>query len=298
MVARRQGVFYRDLDAEKIRAVDVETGDEFATVLRAQPSNDEALAFTCYVQRKQGKIEKALVNIKRASEINPVRQQWAMDVPEILIFLKRFSEAAEACDRAITLFPGWDHPHRVKAWVCLYRDGATGEARKVLQEASKHIESAETEYPDILAVLDVFDGNYEEALERLPSTGDVGGPFLPRVLRIAQIHGYMDNTELAKKYYEEARRNYEPQIAKGLDGGTLRSRLAIAYAGLGDKKKAIREAEKAMEMFPVTLDAFFHPQITALAHMYMMLEDHEKAIDQSRVPADQRRPVVSSFRQE
>ena len=85
---------------------------------------------------------------------------------------------------------------------------------------------------------------------------------------------------MAKQYYEEARRNYESKITKGVDSGTLHSRLAIAYAGLGDKEKAIREAEKAMEIFPVTLDAFYHPQIKALAHMYMLLEDYENAIKQ------------------
>jgi hypothetical protein len=55
------------------------------------------------------------------------------------------------------------------------------------------------------------------------------------------------------------------------------------YAGLGLKEKAIYEAEKAMEMFPVILDAFYHPQVKALAHMYMILDDHEKTVDQLEI---------------
>jgi len=38
-----------------------------------------------------------------------------------------------------------------------------------------------------------------------------------------------------------------------------------------------------MEMFPVTLDAFYHPQVKALAHMYMILDDHEKTVDQLEI---------------
>ena len=161
---------------------------EFAIVLRVQPNNDEALAFTCYVQRKQGKVEEALANIIKASDIHPVYQTWAMDIPELLIYLKRFSEAAEACDRAIRLYPGYDHPWRVKAWVCLYRDGTTDEARKVLQEASKIIESPEIEYVNILAILDVFDRKYDKALERLSLPQDIKGPFLPRLIILPVKH--------------------------------------------------------------------------------------------------------------
>jgi hypothetical protein len=53
--------------------------------------------------------------------------------------------------------------------------------------------------------------------------------------------------------------------------------------GLGLKEKAIYEAEKTMEMFPVTLDAFYYTQVKSLAHMYMILDDCEKTIDQLEI---------------
>ena len=36
-------------------------------------------------------------------------------------------------------------------------------------------------------------------------------------------------------------------------------------------------------MFSTTLDAFYHPQVKALAHMYMMLDVHEKTVDQLEI---------------
>ncbi|MCP4261610.1 MAG: protein kinase [Planctomycetes bacterium] len=253
---------------------------EFAIVLRTQPYNDEALAFTCYVQRKQGKFEKALANIIRASEINPLNQELAMDIPEILIVLERYSEAEYYCNRAISRFPFSAHPYRVKAWVYLYWEGDIETARAVLEEASQYIESAETKYVDILSILDVFEGNYQDALDRISSTPNRPGPFLPRIFRIAQIHGYMDNERLAKQSYDEARRTYESRIQEGSEGASNHSMLGIAFAGLGLKEEAVREAEIAMKMKPVTLDAFFHSGVKHLAYMYLILEDHEKAIDQ------------------
>ncbi len=256
---------------------------EFDSVLRVQPNNDEALAFTCYVQRKQGKVEEALKNVQRASEINPVNQTWAMDIPELLIFLKRFSEASDACDRAIRLYPGHAHPHRVKAWVCLYRDGTTQNARKVLQEASNIIESWETEYVDILAILDVFDKKYENALERLSLSQDLQGPFLPKILRIALIYENKGEKESAIKYYEEARKIYESQTQEVLEDYRRHWGLGIACAGLGLKKEAIQEAENLEKSMSDVKDLFYNPQVKPLAYIYLLLGDHEKAIDQLEI---------------
>ena len=258
--------------------------DEFDIVLRAQPNNDEALAFTCYVQRKQGKVEEALANIIKASEINPVNRTWAMDIPELLIYLKRYSEALESCDRAIRLYPGYAHPHRVKAWVCLYRDGNTNEARKVLQEASNIIESPETEYVDILTVLDVFDEKYDEALNRLFLSQDFKGPFLPKIFRIALIYEYKRDKKSAIKYYEEARKIYESKPQEGLEDFNRHGLLGMAYAGLGLEKEAIQKAE-ILEKFrrSVKRDAFYNSEVIILSFIYLLLGDHDKAIDQLEI---------------
>jgi len=253
---------------------------EFGIVLRTQPDNDEALAFTCYVQRKQGKIEEALANIKKASEINPINRQWAMDIPEILIVLERYEEAVDACDRAIELYPGRAHPYRVKAWVYLYWKGSIDKARNVLQEASRNVESPETEYEDILSILDTFEGNYPKALDRISSTPDRKGPFLPRVLRIAQIYGYMNQKKLANEYYEKARMEFGSEIQRDSEDGKRHGFLGIAYAGLGREEEAIREGERAMTLHPITLDAFYHPQVSQLAYIYLMVGAHKEAIDQ------------------
>jgi hypothetical protein len=35
-----------------------------------------------------------------------------------------------------------------------------------------------------------------------------------------------------------------------------------------------------MVMFPVILDVFYYPQVKFFAHMYMILDDHEKSVGQ------------------
>jgi tetratricopeptide (TPR) repeat protein len=132
-----------------------------------------------------------------------------------------------------------------------------------------------------LAIFDVFEGNYEKALNCLLflSQGE-WGPFLPKILRIALIYEYMDKKELAKKYYEEALRNYDSKTQEGLADFFRHGFLGIAYAGLGRKEEAIREAKILEKSMSVILDAFYNPQVKILVYIYLLLGDHEKAIDQ------------------
>ncbi|KPK42401.1 MAG: hypothetical protein AMJ65_07705, partial [Phycisphaerae bacterium SG8_4] len=152
--------------------------------------------------------------------------------------------------------------------VCL---GSAGEAREVLREASKHIESPETEDVDILAILDVFDGDYETALECLFSAPGDRGPFLPRPFRYAQIYGLMGNTESAKKYYEEARKKYDSGIEESPEDSKGNGLLGIAYAGLGLREEAKREADLLEKSMSVNKDAFYNPKVKKLAYIYLLL---------------------------
>ena len=60
-----------------------------------------------------------------------------------------------------------------------------------------------------------------------------------------------------------------------------RSHLGYAYAGLGRKADAIREARKAVELLPVSKDAYSGVnRVWTLAAVYTMVGEHDAAIDQ------------------
>jgi len=236
--------------------------EQFAIVRKSQPNNSELLSFIGYVQRRQGKFEEALANIKKACELDPLSCHIAYEVALTFELLRKYPEAELYYDRAISLSPDWPMPYAWKAQLYLLWEGSTEKARAVLQEGLENIKSTENfEVVDWLVDIDVLDGNYQEALDRLSlKSEDVDNLnyFIPNAQRYALIYGYMNKNELAKKYYDEARSILETKIREQPEDARLHSALGIAYAGLGRKEDAIREGKLGVELLPVLKLSLIH----------------------------------------
>jgi serine/threonine-protein kinase len=60
----------------------------------------------------------------------------------------------------------------------------------------------------------------------------------------------------------------------------LRAHLAIAYAGLGLRERAVQEAEAIANLDPLAVDALWGSNwLLDLAEMYVLLEEHDSAVD-------------------
>jgi len=258
--------------------------EQFAIVRKSQPNNSNLLSFIGFVQRRQGKYEQALANIKKASELDPLSCHVAWEVGVTFMFLRRYSEAERYYERAISLAPDVTWAYFWKTWLYLCWEGSTEKARAVLAEALQNIKSAEDLFiVNFLVTLDVFDGNYQEALDRLSlkseDTNNLGY-FIPSALLYARIYGYMNNKELSNKYYDDARSILENKIQERTEDARFHSSLGIAYAGLGRKEDALREGKLAVELLPVTKDASggLH-RVKDLARIYVMVGEFDAAID-------------------
>jgi serine/threonine-protein kinase len=72
----------------------------------------------------------------------------------------------------------------------------------------------------------------------------------------------------------------ERRIGAEAEDARLHGALGLAYAGLGLKKEAIREAELAVEMLPVSKDALSGPyRIIELSQVCTMIGDYDRALD-------------------
>jgi tetratricopeptide (TPR) repeat protein len=135
-------------------------------------------------------------------------------------------------------------------------------------------------------VLHTLDGNYQAALDRLTLVSseilfEDQFLFVPTAQLYAQIHGLMGNQQLERAYYDSARSVLETQIQQQPDDSRYRSALGIAYAGLGRKDDAIREGELAVELLPMTREAFRGAyRAEDLARIYAMVGEYDAAVDQ------------------
>ncbi|MHC4807904.1 MAG: tetratricopeptide repeat protein, partial [Planctomycetota bacterium] len=259
--------------------------EQFAIVRKSQPSNSQLIAYVGYVQRRRGKIEQGLANIKKAAELDPLSNNLAVDVGTTLKFLRKYKEAERYYVRAISLAPDNANAYGLKGRLYLIWEGSTEKTRAVLEEGLENTKTTENaDIVDLLVTIDVFDGNYQEALDRLSlKSEDIDNKFefVPNALRYALIYGYMNKKELAKKYYDDARSILESKIREQPEDARFHSSLGIASAGLGRKEDAIREGKLAVELLPVSKEAMCGPfRVDDLTRIYVMVGQFDAAIDQ------------------
>jgi len=261
---------------------------EFAIAQKSQPNNSDLLLGIGSVQRRQGKFQEALANIKRACELDPLSNIAVFEVGQSFVLMRNYQEAMRCYDRAISLAPDLPNAYNWKAWLCLLWEGSIENARAVVEEAFKNISSPEEFRTGWQITFEVYEGNYQKALDRISSlkSGDVDSQFgfIPRDMLYAEIYRYMSENELAKKYYDEGRKILEDKIQQEPDDERFHSALGIAYAGLGRKEDAIREGKKGVDLLPITKDAWRgYYRVRDLALIYVMVGEFDKAIDQLEI---------------
>jgi len=274
---------------------------QYAIARKSKPNDSELLGAIGAVQRRQGKLEEALVNFKRASELDPLNNHTTVELGNTFACMRNYPEAMRCYDKAISLAPDLARPYNSKAWLYLRWEGSTRKARAVVGEALKNIRSPEeSSIVNLLIELDVYEGNYQKALDRLPlKSEDIDDlyDFVPTAMRRAQIYRHMNENELAKKYYDKGRSILEAKIQQEPNDARFRSSLGIAYAGLGRKEDAIREGELAVQLLPLTKDALRgYSRRTDLAHIHVMVGDLAPAMDEIEfllsIPGDLSIPLL------
>jgi len=260
--------------------------EEFTIARKSQPNNSDLLFGIGAVQRRQGKFEEALANIKRAAELDPLSHTLAWEVGVTFVLLRKYAEAEHYLSRAIELAPDRPIPYSWKVKLYLFWEGKTEKARAVLEEASQNMGALEDRFTVLWSVLlDVFDGNYQKALARLSlwklEAFNSQFYFIPKAQLYAQINGLMGNQQLEQAYYESARSILETEIQERPEDARLHSALGIAYAGLGHKEEAIRQGQLPVEVLSVNKEAWRGLyRVEDLARIYVMVGEFDAAIDQ------------------
>jgi serine/threonine-protein kinase len=256
---------------------------QFAIARKSLPNDSEILSHIGFCQRRQGKFEQALANIKRACELDPLSSNINCQVAVTFMLLRNYTEAERYYERGILLSPDLALPYYWKAGLYLIWEGNTKKAWEVFKLASQ--DTLEDEWVVLRSItLHMFDGAYPEALDRLSSyeseTFDTQFFFIPKALQYAQIYGLMGNQQLQEKYYESARNILETKIQEQPDDERFHSSLGIAYAGLDRKEDAIREGELGVQLLPISKDAWRGQyRLEDLARIYVMVGKHDLAIE-------------------
>ncbi|HEX6070871.1 MAG TPA: protein kinase [Longimicrobiaceae bacterium] len=235
--------------------------EAFETALRAMPNDADAHAALADVYRRMGRWEEAVSELRRAMELDPRDPERARNLAATYRQMRRYPEAIQALDRAIQLAPDLYGHRETRARIMVGWLGTPDSLAAVLRHAPA----------DWLTSSDAAAVRVDLAgLQRRPADALVAFASLtPELMDARLADGSTDLHQLRARAYALAgdtlRARLDHQTVRETLEAALRVRpddphthadLALAYAGLGLKERAIEEANLAMRLLPMERDAW------------------------------------------
>ena len=256
--------------------------DEFSFCLQKEPGNSWNISSIAWIQRRLGKFEEALKNLKTAFQLNPREHTLAKELAYTCEALRMYKEAEGYYDRAISLAPDRFASYTGKAWILIYKTGSTKGTRQVLDKVAKYVSSEDITWTPVY--LDIYDGYYQEALNRLASIQkevEKGNSiYTPKEAIVGFIYELMGQLDQAEAHYKKALLMLEKKTSEWPDDPRIHADLGKVYAHLGLKDQALAQAQKAVDLIPVSKDAMAGPEYLAhLAETYTIAGEYDAAIE-------------------
>jgi TolB-like protein/Tfp pilus assembly protein PilF len=276
-LALAQHLYWVDRDYDRAQ-------QELAAARRTLPNESRIPLMAGYTDRRQGRWEKSLEEMKRALELDPRNFYILHQISLTYEALHRYKEMAATVDRALAMAPK-DIPSRVRrAWVDL-------ESRADPKPLHAAIQTILAEDPNaapvlveqwlVVALRERDPAAAERALAAMPAGGcyDENIPFPNSWCegRVARLRG---DEPAARAAFTKARIELEQVVRDQPDYPQALCALGVIDAALGNKEDAIREGQRAIELMPVSKSAIEGPiLIRYLAAMYAWTGDNDRAIE-------------------
>jgi TolB-like protein len=248
------------------------------------PNSALVYEYRGFVLRRLGRWQEAEASYKKAIELDPRDVQLLTTVGnEFYLYLRRFDDALASIDRALQIAPDAVGEHANKA-VVLQAAGRIDEARRELALIPDDV------LDDWIVAARITQAMYErrfsDAINIAERKVNSLAPNQPLdsfakafLAQAGQCQEWLGQHEAARQTFEGAVREIKPtpDTVVRPDANGTPSVLAQAYAGLGEKDKALQQAAQAVKDYEG--DAVNQPQAeTVLAQIQARFGDIDSAI--------------------
>jgi TolB-like protein/tRNA A-37 threonylcarbamoyl transferase component Bud32/predicted Zn-dependent protease len=258
--------------------------EELATARRTLPNESRIPLLSGYIDRRQGHWEKSLEEMKQALELDPRDFSILQQISLTYQNLRRYKETAATLDSALAIAPK-DIMTKVR------RASVDFQWRSDAKPLHTAIETILAQDPNA-APLIVFQwlelalserdlAAAERALADMPADGgyDENIPF-PNSWCEGLVARFRGDEPAARGAFIKARNQLEQTVRNQPDYAQGLCALGVVDAALGNKKDAIREGERAVELMPVSKSAIEGPMLVQyLAVIYAWTGDKDRAIE-------------------
>jgi serine/threonine protein kinase/tetratricopeptide (TPR) repeat protein len=272
-------------------------GLQLAIARRGLPNNYEAIALQAYIDRRQGNFKKAIDEFNEAITLDPRNPAPISDLAYTLYAARQFRASEQVYDRLIDLVPDQPMLKVQKEWFVSFMK--TGDDAMVLA-AIAALPASMTEDRGVLCLRVSFaldNRDWQQAkqlLDKLKDGEDDGNfayatapiPIGCYFILLARLQGGPPD---AKSSFVETREGLSRKVQMAPGNAKLLSNLAVIDALLALKEDAIAEAQRAVEMLPISRDVMDGPGILMnLAVVYAWTDEPDLAFEKlgllSRTP--------------
>ena len=226
-------------------------------ILRVRPSFPRSSL--AGIQVRLGKWNEAIANLERAFVLDPRVADNAHILGRLYALVGKYEESERWFERALAIWPDQYYSKLGLARLPVLARGDVREGRARLDQLPPH---RLTEYNWFL--LGLLERNYDGVLTRL-----AGSPYdyfaeanfyIPIDLAYASVYYYKKSSSSMTAAAEKARRILEEALAGSPEDSRYHASLGLAYAYLGRGEEAVREGQRAIELYPMSRNAFEAPR--------------------------------------
>jgi tetratricopeptide (TPR) repeat protein len=252
----------------------------FERVSKMLPGSSEVSKALAIITRREGHWDHSVSYWEQALALDPRNVELLVLAAETYNMVRQFPDALKLYDRALDITP--NDPDVMAPKAAIYRaQGKLPEAARVLSEINE--QTNEVIFSTKIIQLRL-ERNYGEAI-RLLQARQAQFHFHSQLskaieqLELVSVQRLAGDTAGAKVTAEQARNALEQLYKDQPDDAFVSVWLSRAYAGIGDKDSALKEAERAVMLVPTAKDAMRGPAMAEnLALIQMVSGENSRAI--------------------
>ncbi len=226
------------------------------------------------ILRRKGEWEKSIDEMNKALLLDPLNSFYYNELGHTYQLLRKYREAIDYFNRPKTL-------------------GLVSSMRK-------------EDFSDVFTAVLLWKGDLEEALKTSGLRADDIGydyyyfnrqfqkmilvadksesqfGYFPKTLKIAKGYYFLQDMKLCRRYADSAIAELKLKIREAPDDDRYYAAIGYAYAYKGDKKNAIMNAQKGIELKPLALDAWQGSEkLKDLAAIYVLTGNYDLSMDEA-----------------
>jgi TolB-like protein/Tfp pilus assembly protein PilF/class 3 adenylate cyclase len=218
----------------------------YEEALRRLPNSAFVLEQMAHLERRLGQFDDAQRHYQAAAQLDPRNIGILSTAADTLQSVRRFDEARKVLDRVLEISPGNEGALAAKAGT-FHGQGRLNEAAQVLAKAPAN---SQDEALTVARALQLYyERRFDEAIAQIQQNTPVSVRDDPRtmtLLGLCQKLAGKDNDARDTFTRAAAAMKPTPDSVVVVDARLLPSYLAWAYAGLGEKEKALEQARHAI----------------------------------------------------